>query len=261
MLDGKIICTKPKNIARFFRGYNSGRLDCVICVSDKLGLLFSVDHLREIDGACSERAAHGQVEYEPALDIDRYAIDCVHHNGELCRCAVLDEIARAIDDQRRKSVGLDAKPVKRERAPYIRGGNGDVGVVSPVADSEFDFLPSDTELCVICQTCKARTTDRDDKRQERDDDADKSNKDTDKSNQDAKMFRLECSEKVHGGIIAFILFAIASVLLLVLCGCSGGVSIIDSPITAIRDQTKVLESIDKSLKAIAAAYDVQDIGR
>lgn len=68
-------------------------------------------------------------------------------------------------------------------------------------------------------------------------------------------------EKVHGGIIAFILFAIVLVLLLVLCGCSGGVSIIDSPITAIRDQTKVLESIDKSLKAIAAAYGVQDIGR
>ena len=247
MLDFKrsLICTKPKNAKRFWNPWSRTVKFTMPC--DTLLI-----YLCEDPALASQARAIGKFEYDAGADIDRYALGCSARVENLECCAAYEKMRQlvhghALDGRKldRQAVTVDIETDPRngkKRITRVCDGDGRCG---PISVEACDSLgPWVDELSKECENCSYRRNAADDKVGKG------------KGVAEGKGF-----EEVHGGIIAFILFAIVSALLLALCGCSGGVSIIDSPITAIRDQTKVLESIDKSLKTIAAAHCAQDIRR
>ena len=188
-VNGVAIFTKRENSIRFDR--YSGFLKCVRCFNDKAtNRLMTVNHLREGDGARAERAAIGQGEYDPALDIDRYLVDCVCPEGKIEGCAVFNAISRAIEIERLKAVGDKLDGSERKRSSLIRGGDGYMGAIASKVDEEFDFLPKEPELESICKGCEYRRASCVDER-------------TDGNHGCHKEIEVPDKKFSHGGIIAF----------------------------------------------------------
>ena len=183
--EGRMICTKRDNMYRFDK-YRSQLKQIRHTYDKRFGVFCSVYHLGEADGARSERAAVGQGEYDPTLDIDRYMVDCAYEDGEVEWCPMLDAIDRAIERKRIEAGRDKLNGSECKRTSLIRGGDGYIGVIAPVHDAEFDFLPDEYALGEICKGCKCR-------RESADGDADQ-----------VKVIRPYVVDyRYHSGIIAF----------------------------------------------------------
>ena len=158
MMKGELFCTKRGNTFRFTEWAN--RLVCVRCGYAKGEEVFRLYHLREAPGAIAERAFVGQVSYLPAFDIDRYVLECRRSDGTLCECAAFERVKGVLealrpDAIRRKGkrVEIHVKGVNGKWLKYIRGGDGDIGMIADSVGREFAFLPSVNELNEICKCC------------------------------------------------------------------------------------------------------------
>ena len=172
--------TKRENSVRFFHGRKDNRLIVVRQFFDQDGSVI-VEYLREADGARAECAAVGQREYEPALDIDRYVVECSFVDGQVDRCAVFERVMSSIEDERSKPVGRKDDAVDAHGATLIRGGDGYMGAISSVVNAECSFLPPCAELKAVCENCVCRRNGTCDEGKSRDNDF----------------------ERSHGGIISF----------------------------------------------------------
>lgn len=153
MLHGEIFCTKKGNYLRFVEcGERLVRVRCGYADPEDI---FTVYHLREIEGARAERATVGQLDYRPELDIDRYVLCCRCVEVQTGNyCPVFEAVRDAIC-AKTLAIACDDRDAKhRDRAAYIRGGDGHVGMIAPKFDQEFDFLPSNENLMDVCKGCK-----------------------------------------------------------------------------------------------------------
>ncbi len=147
--------TKRENNVRFFYGRSDHRLVVVRQVYDQTGSAI-VEYLREANGARSECAAVGQREYEPALDIDRYLVECSFVKGQVDRCAVFELVKASVENKRSEAVGHEGDSIDAHGAALIRGGDGYMGVVASMPNAECSFLPSHAELEAVCKNCVYR---------------------------------------------------------------------------------------------------------
>lgn len=159
MMCGETFCTKRGNSFRFHEWAN--RLVCVRCVAADGAEVFRLYHLREAPGAIAERAFVGQVAYLPVFDIDRYVMECRRSDGKRGVCPAFERVkgvldARQPDAIRRKGkrVEIHVKGVDGKWLKYIRGGDGDIGMIADSVGREFAFLPSERELSEICKCCE-----------------------------------------------------------------------------------------------------------
>lgn len=165
------------------------------------------------------RLAGGKFEYHAFRDIDRYLLKCRVGNVQDEKCPAWQklrevlavggaDLAIAVGD--RFAVRLeDDSGYGEVGVPYV--GHGD-GAIGPIARKLCSCRRYPLEaVALACQSCQFKACERSalgsargDERQKRNDNADKPNQGADKSNQDAGIACRDGSEKVHGGIIAFL---------------------------------------------------------
>ena len=123
--------------------------------------------LSEDKGLRDQLSLIGKSDYDPVLDIDRYAVECGAYFREGCVCPVFEKLIAVLRDQnaiaRNKSHVLDDNG-----RPFICDGDGRVGASAPVAKKyDFEFLPQVGELEAICKNCKYRCDDAGNRADER----------------------------------------------------------------------------------------------
>ena len=184
---GLPICTKRRADVRFSR-YSENLISLRTGYAGKGDrVLFELYHLAEGDRLTDILAAVCKRDYDPAVDIDRYLLDCFGVNRDIDRCPVFEAVRAALEKERLRRVNLGNDAGDYARCADVGCGDGYVGPILGVFSFDPEFIPSQAELEKICLGCdKCR------------------NSGCDQAENANQVIKQELKQRTHGGIIAFL---------------------------------------------------------
>lgn len=152
-IEGTPICTKRSADVRFSQYSENLWLLRTACAEKDSRVLCKVYHLAEGDCLTHVLAAVCKRDYDPAVDIDRYLVDCFGSHGRLDRCPVFEAIRAALERERARRVNLGDDCVDDARCADVGYGDGYVGPILDAFDFNPEFIPSEAQLQEICLGC------------------------------------------------------------------------------------------------------------
>lgn len=152
-IEGTPICTKKNADVRFSQYSKNLWLLRTACAGKDNRVLCKVYHLAEGDRLTHVLAAVCKRDYDPAVDIDRYLVDCFGRYGQLDGCPVFEAIRAALENERTRRVNLRDDAVDDARCADVGYGDGYVGPILNVFNFDPEFIPSEAQLQEICLGC------------------------------------------------------------------------------------------------------------